>query len=142
MPTDFHSPALQAAASEAKERISQLNGQIEQLQAALEKEKNKTEEGRRELEAAREEGERQRQRFDEERGKLGRQFSEQLDKYAELEELLASEKARVQAKEAEMSSLHSDFDERMDYVDELARQKLQQQEEAAAERLKEVCVCV
>ena len=89
-----------------------------------------------------------------ERGKLGQQFSEQLDKYAELEELLASEKARVQAKEAEMSSLHSDFDERMDYVDELAKQKLQQQEEAAAERLKEVrererereresvCVCV
>ena len=53
-----------------------------------------------------------------------------------LEKELTACKEALVSKDAEISALHTDFEERTEYIDELSKQKLAQQEAEAAGRIK------
>jgi len=86
-----------------------------------------------------------------EREAIGKQFADQLELMEQdtlqrsmlskqqlllLEEELSRSKTRANAKETEISSLHSDFEERIEYVDVLAKQELVRHQTMAAENIK------
>jgi chromosome segregation ATPase len=136
-----------AAAEQAKQTISKLEADVQAERSVVEQTRQEAQterEGRAQERADKEKARAQletlRGEFAAEREGLGVKFTEQLDahdaKYSLLEKELTACKEALVSKDAEISALHTDFEERTEYIDELSKQKLAQQEAEAAGRIK------